>query len=340
MLTPAIREYKKQFPAATMVLVTGASNKAVFANNPHVDTVVAVDDEVIYQGGLVARLREVYRLMGVFRKIRPSKIFILHRDWRWNVLAFLSGIKDRHGFSRHLHGMFLNRVVATTDKEHETSKYFRLLGLSGPADRTCCRPDVFPNPSDMTVATGLLGSIPATPVVAMAPGGSRNTKGEWSLKRWPLPNYQELQARLVADGCHVVLIGGPQDAEFAQTLVRGMDRAHREQVHDLAGRCSIQETYCVLEKCSLMVTHDSGPMHIAAATGIPIVSIFGPTRPDETLPQGEGCFHFWGGKGMPCSPCYHFGQMPACKTGACMKAVTPDQVYGKVMELLRGGARR
>ncbi|MBI2412321.1 MAG: glycosyltransferase family 9 protein, partial [Deltaproteobacteria bacterium] len=85
--------------------------------------------------------------------------------------------------------------------------------------------------------------------------------------------------------------------------------------------------------CSLVVANDSGPMHLAAAVGRPVVSIFGPTDPVEKHPLTKGSFYFWKGQGLDCSPCYSHGAFPDCKTLECMRSVAVEEVFDKVREL-------
>ncbi len=336
MLTPAIRAYKKRFSPGKIVLVVGDSNKEVFENNPYVDMIIGVDDVAIYSGRLISQLREAHKLISAFRKLRPAKIFLLQRDWRWSMVAILSGIRQRHGFRRHVHGLLLTTAITTTDKEHEIDKYFRLFGLYDSTKKDHYHLDIFSDLHDEKCADGLVQKIPRSNLIALSPGGAVNTKGEWALKRWPLEYYRDLVILLAKKGCTIVLIGGTRDVQLTKQLRTILGSIYNDQLHDLAGKYSIQETCSILKRCMLMVTHDSGPMHIAAAAGIPVISIFGPTRPDETRPLTEGSYSFWNCKRLPCAPCYRFGKLPDCKTGACMKTVTPERVYAKITELSGG----
>ena len=334
MLTPAIRKYKQRIPQEKIILVVGESNKEVFKNNPYIDIIIGVDDARIYSGSLIGQLKEAYRLILLFRKLKPSKIFLLQRDWRWGMVAILAGIKKRYGFRRHVHGLLLTKAIATTEKEHEIDKYFRLFGFDGSKGKDHYRLGIFSGLHDEKCADELVKKLPPGNLIALSPGGAVNTKGEWALKRWPLEYYSELVILLANKGYPIVLIGGTMDVPLTKRLGTLVGSMYNDRIYDLAGKFSIQGTYSILKRCTLMVTHDSGAMHIAAAAGIPVISIFGPTRPDETKPVTEGSYSFWLRSGLPCAPCYRFGKLPDCKTGACMKAVTPEMVFAKIIELL------
>ena len=333
MLTPALREYKKRTPQEKIILVVGESNKEVFKNNPYIDMIIAVDDVRIYSGRLVGQLKEAYRLILLFRKLKPSKIFLLQRDWRWSMVAILAGIKKRYGFRRHVHGLLLTKAIATTEKEHEIDKYFRLFGFDGSKGKDHYRLGIFSGLHDEKCVEDLVKKLSPGNLIALSPGGAVNTKGEWALKRWPLEYYRELAIVLANKGYTIVLIGGTMDMPLTQKLKTLVGGVYNDRIHDLAGKFSIQGTCCILKRCKLIVTHDSGAMHIAAAAGIPVISIFGPTRPDETKPMTEGSYAFWHCDELPCAPCYRFGKLPHCRKGACMKAVTPEMVFAKIIEL-------
>jgi lipopolysaccharide heptosyltransferase II len=334
MLTPAIREYKSRFPSEKIIVITGDSNKEVLKNNPFVDEIVCVDDTALYNGSIISKANQALKLAGVLKRLMPVKVFILHRDWRWNALAMLSGVRIRHGFRRHIHSLFLTRVVTTTMREHEIDKYFKLFGIPGMPDRERCRMDIFPDAGDRERVDDFLSHFATGNIVAVSPGGAVNTKGEWPLKRWPLERYKDLIGLLVKDGYFIFLIGGVKDAPLSSRLSDYFKDIRGRQLYDLAGKHSIQETYSILTRCRLMVTHDSGPMHIAAAAGIPVISIFGPTSPDETSPLTKGSHYFWSGGKFSCAPCYRFGKMPHCRTNACMTDITVEQVYARIRETL------
>ena len=332
MLTPAIREHKKSFPLEKIVVAVGESNKEVFKNNPYVDMIIGVNDSKIYSGRLINQLRESHKLIMALKKLRPSKIYLLQRDWRWSMVAMLAGIKMRHGFQRHVHGFFLTTSISTTDKEHEIDKYFRLFGLNGSKGKDHYQMDIFCGLHDEKCVDGFLQKIASNNLIAMSPGGAVNTKGEWALKRWPLEYYRDLIMLLTKKGYSIVLIGDTRDGPLIAQLKTILGSLISDQIHDMTGKYSIQETCSILKRCLLMVAHDSGAMHIAAAAGIPVISIFGPTNPNETRPLTMGSYSFWHSDGLPCAPCYRFGKLPGCKTCACMKAVTPEMVYAKITE--------
>jgi 3-deoxy-D-manno-octulosonic-acid transferase/heptosyltransferase-1 len=99
----------------------------------------------------------------------------------------------------------------------------------------------------------------------------------------------------------------------------------------VAGETTLRELAALYKEASLLLTTDSGPMHLAAAVGTPVVALFGPTSPERTGPYGAG--HVVIRKGLACSPCFR----KACDTLECMKTIGVEEVFQAVRERLRTG---
>jgi len=158
-----------------------------------------------------------------------------------------------------------------------------------------------------------------------------NVKEQRSISRWPLASYEALIRGLLAETeCMVVLIGGPGDRPFTAAL-----RLDPSRVIDTAGKLNLQQSYLLLKCGHVMVTHDCGPMHLGAAAGIPVVSLFGPTLPGEKAPiTNRLSIALWKGSEMRCSPCYQDGRFPDCRSTECMRRITPEEVLHHIGEII------
>ena len=158
------------------------------------------------------------------------------------------------------------------------------------------------------------GVTPGTSWVAM------NVSARWQTKRWPLTSFAEVADRLQQEGFGaVVMIGGPNErADIAE-----VNKMMKTPAVDLAGATTVGLLPALLSRASLLITNDSGPMHIAAAVGTPIVALFGPTSAIRTGPYGVGHAVLTGK--VPCSPCFS----RTCHNTVlleCLKMVSPQQV--------------
>lgn len=99
---------------------------------------------------------------------------------------------------------------------------------------------------------------------------------------------------------------------------------------NLGGRTTLRELACLYRQADLVVTTDSGPMHLAAGVGTPVVALFGPTNPGRTGPYGAG--HRVIRRGLECMPCFR----KRCETGNCMREITVEEVFTATKEMLAG----
>lgn len=152
----------------------------------------------------------------------------------------------------------------------------------------------------------------------------------WSTKNWSLERFaqmaRELNARIPIT---FYLMGGPSDEEAGRRLARAMTGIH---VVFCCGGLSLIETGSLLQEMDLAITVDSGPMHMAAALGVPILALFGPTDPARTGPYGSKHRVLWV-DGLPCRPC--FSNMCARKDHACLARIFPSQVVDTAAEILK-----
>jgi lipopolysaccharide heptosyltransferase II len=163
--------------------------------------------------------------------------------------------------------------------------------------------------------------------IALQPGA------RWPNKRWPIEYFIELQRQLTAQlpDARFVVLGGSEEKRLGQLLTA----AAPERCLDLTGQTSLLEMIEWLRLCELMVTNDTGPMHVAAALGKPVVAVFGPTEPRRTGPYGQ-LEHILRHP-LPCAPClksscsYH-------QPFECLKAISPAAVFERVQRRLRASS--
>jgi heptosyltransferase I len=154
-----------------------------------------------------------------------------------------------------------------------------------------------------------------------------NPMARWPTKLWEPQSFAALADRLEGEGIRVIFTGGPSDGAALDEIVRSMARPPRR----LDGKTGLMTLAAVYRRAQVVVTTDSGPMHLAAAVGTPVVALFGPTAPWRTGPYGKT--HVVIRVDLDCSPCFK----KQCLTTryeehACMKRLTVDQVAQAVLE--------
>jgi len=165
--------------------------------------------------------------------------------------------------------------------------------------------------------------------VAIAPGGGRNPRDDVPEKRWPPDRFAEVAVRLSREGRGIVLIGGRGDVEASAVVAASAGSS----VLDLTGRAGWGRTAAVLGRCSAFVGADSGPAHLAVATGIPTVVLFGPTAPRGLFAEGTVLPVT---AGESCSPCYSSSVFPGCSRdrAVCMDSIRVESVMDALRKAL------
>jgi len=159
--------------------------------------------------------------------------------------------------------------------------------------------------------------------VALSISASRR----WKTKNWTIPYMAELSDMLAKEkSIRVVLVGSGEDSHEADQV---MKRSGAKPINAV-GKTSISQLIGLIGRCNALVTGDSSPMHVAASVGTPFVALFGPTDPRKHISPARDYRVLY--KEMACSPCYR----PVClKSRRCISSITPKEVYGAVMEVIR-----
>jgi lipopolysaccharide heptosyltransferase II len=155
----------------------------------------------------------------------------------------------------------------------------------------------------------------------------------WKTKNWPVERFASVANRLQTErDATIFILGGPGDAD----VCAGLEKAVGGRTVNLCGRLSLPASGSLIRDLDLLIANDSGPIHMAAAVGTPVLAVFGPTDPRRTGPYGT--IHRVVRGSRPCQPCYdrecRFGDMP------CMQEVTPERVGEEALELIEASRRR
>jgi heptosyltransferase II len=161
----------------------------------------------------------------------------------------------------------------------------------------------------------------------LVPGGAKNVLRESSLRRWPVESYAALAAELIGSGYAVTLVGGPDDA-WVRPFFSGVS------VDDRIGALSLPETVAFLANARLVISHDTGPMHLARLARAPLVALFGPTMPTQFLVEEPSTIALWGGADLACRPCYDGREFAACADNICISRIPVSAVLDAAERLL------
>jgi lipopolysaccharide heptosyltransferase II len=341
MTLDAIAAVRAQRAGAAIDLVVGGWNEPIARMIPGVDRVETLSAGWLARGaGRDSAATLVARAWG-WRSRRYDLAINFEGDIRSNVLLGLSGAARRVGFPMAGGGPMLTDAVPFDPAIHTRSSSLRLVErafdlVSGALEdfrpAGGARRLLLPADARERAAT-LLSTAPAgRPVVVVHGGGGRE------IKQWNLERFGEVATRLARTfRATVVLSGGEEDRGVVDTLSRclgpDVDRV------DLCGRVDLVTLAAVLDRASLLITGDTGPMHLAAALDVPLVAVFGPSDPHRWGPASDRARVVRAD--LPCSPCNRIRRPPERCRGHvpdCLAAVSADQVHDAAARLLGGSA--
>jgi len=275
-----------------------------------------------------AALMEAYRFLKELRDTEYDLLIDFQSLLKSGILIALTRAKRKVGFDKgmehaeHSH-IFLNERIPPVDMDyHAILRELMLLEAIGIGDDREIVFDVPIADEDRDAVRRLLASqgiAGAKTLVAI------NPQATWETKQWKRGEFAALADRLLEKGYDVVFTGSGDDREEVRNIISRM----RNRCGNLAGETSLKTLAALYEKADVVVSTDTGPMHIAAAVGTPVVALFGPTAPWRTGPFGDK--HKVVRLGLSCSPCFR----RQCSTTDCMQQITVDRVFNSVQEILQ-----
>lgn len=321
---PLVEALHQQVPGAHIELLTVPAHAPVLRQQDLVDLVMTYDKRGAQRG-----IRGFLRIVRQLRVRNYDLVLSPHRSLRSALLVACSGSPKRVGFDRVLTRWAYTATVPRPAQAHEVDRNLRLLTALG-ADPVplsgCLRLHVDPEARCRAAAYFTrCGVEPEAVVIGLIPGS------QWGTKRWPAERFADLVAYVARlPQVHIALFGGAQDRVVAEAIAS----ACRVPVLDLIGQTSLQDLPAYLERCTVVVSNDTGPMHIAAAVGKPIVALFGPTTPALGFaPYGVAWEEV--SVSLACRPCHAHGPQ-RCPLGhwRCMLDMSVEQVAASVQRLL------
>lgn len=319
MATPILTDLRKAFPKASITAMCRRPLCELLKEDKAIDELYCFDKPA----NDFVRREDLRNIIG---KIEAGKydVGILLTNSFSSAWWFWQGkVKQRIGYSDHFRRILLTKPLKLPkQKEHFVVTCKKLLGPLGvPISETM--PRLYVTDQEVQESKELLyqrGYGKGKKIIGINPGAAYG-----SAKCWPLERFRALAMRLLLErpDAYIVFFGDLKTALLIKEISQGLP----EQVIDLAGVTRLRELACLIKDCSVLVTNDSGPMHMGAAFGTPLVALFGSTDEELTGPYGqsENVIH----KHVKCSPCFK----RTCPIDfRCMKQITVDDVLARVLK--------
>lgn len=274
---PFLRNLRRAFPDARIDVCAEGGARAVLADCPYVDELVAWWRPTGRRS--LARSLAAIRMQAAWLRSRGyDRAYLLKRSLSGSLLATLAGIPHRVGFAADGRAL-LTTAITPSHGRHQAARYLDLLRADGlPVDDG--RNENWITPAAAGRAGKLLALLPpGRPTVFLA---VRSTAKE---KHWPLDRWAILATRLVHERrCEIVLCGGPDDVPSHDALRQAVGPAVAAHMHDLTAAVPLRETGALLARMDLCIGVDTGLIHLAASHDVPVVVLFGPTDPNRWSP--------------------------------------------------------
>lgn len=277
---PAIAALRRRFPQARLDVVVGAAGKSILEGHPAIDNLILYEApwHAAWRGQVVSWRKQLGGLLRILARLRRGRYdlaYELRGDFRDIAFAAASGARARVGNGERGGGFFLTRDVRPPATAHHLEKALAIAAASG-ACGPVETPRLYLSESDRALAQSLLPLVENAPYVALHLGAG------FPSKCLPVGRFATIARELALRGIRPVVVGGPDDAPRLAELRALLDIP----LVDLVGRLTVKETAAVLARCSLFIGNDSGPMHLAAAMGTPVVAAFGPSAAEAYHPRG------------------------------------------------------
>ena len=310
LLLPALKAFKAASPTATIDILCEKRNAVIFTLSDIVRHIYLYD-----------------RGCDLIRCLKNKYNMVIDTE-QWHrlsaVVSFLTGAPVRIGFNTNERGKLFTHTIPYSHDDYEIYSFFHLVGPILQEKPSFDQNAPFIQPPLLSERLSLLLQKNGNnnQFIAIFPGASVEER------RWGGDNFGRTAVTLRQKGYNVVILGSFCDAQDAKAI--------KKYVHDsidLTGKTSLRDVAGILKQCRLLITADSGIMHLAYAIGTPTVSLFGSGIEKKWAPRGEK--HIILNERLDCSPCTKFGYTPSCQRQVeCLHAITVEKVSTAAIQIL------
>jgi heptosyltransferase II len=313
---PAIKALKKKYPEAKLTVLTKPMPVELYRHNPFIDKIIIFDSNGDHRG-LPGRLR----LIKTLRTSRFDIAVLMHNNFESALTAFLSGIPERIGYQKEFRSALLTRSLPLPQNSTPRTDHFLAITNLAGCETKDNKPDLYLSEAEREWAVTRLGNL-ARPIVGIIPGAQEKTR------IWDGGRFATVADSLINKiKANVLILGGPGDNKLSSSIISQMDNIPI----DMTGAFNLREFIAILNSCDLVISNDTGPMHIASLLGTEVITFFGAGDIIETCPLGEKVHVIH--KYLPCSPCLK----SECPKGnyKCLDLITAEEVIEIALQALK-----
>lgn len=323
LVTPVLRTLRTNYPDAEIDLLADKKLEDLVKYNQNISELITIDKK-----GYHNTLGKYLAFIGQIRRRKFDLVINLHANERATAIAAFSGAREIIGYSSWGLGIFFDFLMENRKRiKHQVQSHFDVLkeglGITQIDDRGIEM--WLDEAAEQSAAQTWERIFPDKdlPVIGLNIGAS------WPTKRWPKESFAEVADRLLDKGFGIAYFGGPMDEELVQQTISLMKQKDNPRLAVLTGKLSLLELAALLKKCRVLVTNDSGPMHVAVAMDVPLISMFGASPVEGFYPYNDISVVLKTPE--PCHPCYQH----SCryKDLRCMYAIPVETVLENTLDL-------
>lgn len=319
MSLPALMGIKSAFPVAEISILAKPWVADIFQGFSPPNKIILYESPGKHQG-LTGKMRLAQKL----KEENFDLAILFPNSFESALIAYLARIPKRAGYNTDGRGLLLTHPVPAAEKKkgHQIDYYLKLVNYLGlPTPIRLPRLKITEEQAFWAhQKLKSLGRKNNETLVGLTPGSSYGPA-----KQWPIEKFAKLSEMMNKRfGARIIVLGSPNDRDIAQKILA----AEPKMGYDFTGQTTLAEAMALIAQCRVVITNDSGLMHVAAALQVPLVAIFGSTDPDHTGPLGELSRVIK--KNIACSPCF---KTKCPKNMECLEAISVEEVYAEIERL-------
>ena len=339
--TPLIEILKRRFPDSFIGYVCNRRVSELISTNPKLDRIFVYEkDEYrdVWQRSKVECFKKIWAFLMTIKKERFDISIDLSLGYQSSMFLILIGIRRRLGFNYRDRGIFLTDQINIKGFENKHVIEYCLdtlkpLGID--VKKYSVAPRIYASKENLNWAERFLkdnGISKDSFLIGLIPGCGASWGADARYRRWDKKNFAALAGRLIERyNAKIVLLGNEKETQLCEdveALIRG-------EVINACGRTSVGEFLGILSKCSMVITNDGGPLHMAVGLNIRTVSIFGPVDEKVYGPYPPGDRHIViSKKNVSCRPCYKKFKYSKCDNRLCLDSIAADEVFKAVEKMV------
>lgn len=314
---PFLNILREKFPKSEIHWVIAKGLEGLLEGHPMINRLIIINKDMWKKISRTREtMKEVRQLFKDVKKENYDMVIDLQGLLRSGIITKITGAPIRIGFKEAREGsrFFYTHKIEGGKDIHAVDRYLKIAEFLGCDISDVCFPLPLFSKNSSLVLHPL--SFFRDDYAVIVPGA------RWATKRWPAERFGKLAAKL---SFRSIIVGSRADIGIVDKVVN----LSNGKAFSLAGKTTLKDLIEIMRGARFVVSNDSGPMHIAVASGTPVIAIFGPTSPRRTGPYGNG--HIVIESGLECSPCFK----KKCKKFDCMDSITVDMVMERINALKR-----